>query len=73
MDNVYGEAVGLAFDGAAARQRSVDGFEFKFSRDEQSVGWFTESLGGDDYTVLNIRLDIRPITITGPLYDPPTP
>jgi hypothetical protein len=49
--------------------RPVDGFEFKFTRDEESVAWYTESFGGDDYTVVNIRLDIRPIRITGPLYD----
>ncbi|MDB5347933.1 MAG: cyanophycinase [Schlesneria sp.] len=69
MENVHGEAIGLAFDGIEARQHSVDGFEFKFTRDKESFAWYTESYGGDDYTVLNIRVDIRPIRITGPLYD----
>jgi cyanophycinase len=69
MENVDGEAIGLAFDGIEARQHSVDGFEFKFTRDKESFAWYTESYGGDDYTVLNIRVDIRPIRITGPLYD----
>jgi len=36
----------------------------------KSVAWYTEAHGGDDYTVLNIRLDIRPIRIKGPLYEP---
>ncbi len=69
MENVDGVAIGLAFDGIEARQHSVDGFEFKFTRDNESFAWYTESYGGDDYTVLNIRVDIRPIRITGPLYD----
>ena len=62
------EALGLAFDGHAARQQSVPGFEFRFYRTPESVGYYTGSRGGDDFTVLNIRLDIRPIDIQGPLY-----
>ncbi len=69
MECMHAEAIGLAFDGTEARKHSVDGFEFKFIRDDESIAWYTESHGGDDYTVLNIRLDIRPIRITGPLYD----
>lgn len=68
IDSYHTEAVGLAFDGDRARSEAVDGFEFKFSRDDDSLGWYTEAYGGDDYTVLNIRLDIRPIRIAGPLY-----
>lgn len=70
IDSVQSEAIGLAFDGDQARSESVDGFEFRFIRDDNSLGWYTEAFGGDDYTVLNIRLDIRPIRITGPLYEP---
>ncbi len=73
MENFHHEAIGLAFDGDRARKESVDGFEFKFTRDEDSIAWFTEMFGGDDYTILNIRLDVRPIRITGPLYEPHSP
>lgn len=69
MESVSPVATGLAFDGFQARKQSVDGFEFKFTRDDESVAWYTESFGGDDYTVVNIRLDVRPIKIAGPLYD----
>jgi len=69
MDSIHSEAIGLAFDGTEARKHAVDGFEFKFIRDNDSIAWYTEAYGGDDYTVLNIRLDIRPIRIAGPLYD----
>lgn len=69
IDNRYQEAVGLAFDGAAARVGSTPGFEFRFRREKDSIGWNTEISGNDEYTILNLYLDIRPITIKGPLYD----
>lgn len=69
MESTHGLAIGLAFDGLEARKHAVDGFEFKFTRDLESFAWYTEAYGGDDFTILNIRLDIRPIRITGPLYD----
>ena len=69
MESISPIAIGLAFDGHAARKQPVDGFEFKFTRDNESVAWYTEQYGGDDYTVVNIRVDIRPIRIAGPIYD----
>lgn len=68
LDNKYPEAFGLAFDGAAARHGSTPGFEFRFYRGEDTVGWETEAFGGDDYTIVNIHLDVTPIEVTGPLY-----
>lgn len=69
MDNADPEAIGLAFDGHRARQGMTAGFEFRFARDAQSVAWYTEATGGDDYTIFNIRVDIRPIRFPGPLYE----
>lgn len=69
MESTHGLAIGLAFNGLEARKQPVDGFEFRFTRDRESFAWYTEVFGGDDFTVLNIRLDIRPIRIVGPLYD----
>ncbi len=68
IDNEEPEAIGLAFSGADARHQPAEGFEFRFYRGPDSRGWYTESFGGEDYTVLNIHLDIRPIAIAGPLY-----
>ena len=62
------EAIGLAFDGAAARLQSTPGFEFRFYRGADSAGWSTGAFGGETYTVTNIRLDVRPVQIAGPLY-----
>ena len=68
IDNEEEEAIGLAFSGIDAREQPVDGFEFRFYRGPESKGWYTESFGGEDYTVLSIHLDIRPISVAGPLY-----
>jgi cyanophycinase len=69
IDNSESEAIGLAFSGLDAQNRPSDGFEFRFHRGPESRGWYTESFGGEDYTVLNIHLDIHPIRISGPLYE----
>ena len=68
IDGKFGDAIGLAFDGLAARSAPTRGFEFHFRRERDSVGYHTEASGGDDYSVLNIYLDIRPIEVHGPLY-----
>ncbi len=68
MINKTGDAIGLAFDGSAAIQQSTPGFEFHFYRGKDTVGWRTEAFGGEDFTVANVHLDVRPVQITGPLY-----
>jgi cyanophycinase len=68
LDSPHNDAYGLAFDPAAARRAPSPGFEFHFRRQKDSVGWESEYRGPDEYTVLNIYLDIRPVTIQGPLY-----
>lgn len=73
VDNHHDEAFGLAFDGAAARQGSTPGFEFRFYRGDDTMGWETEAFGGDDYTIVNIHVDVTPITIQGPLYQKAAP
>lgn len=69
IDNRYTDGLGLAFDGAAARQGSTPGFEFRFHREKDSIGWNSEISGNDEYTILNLYLDVKPITIKGPLYE----
>jgi cyanophycinase len=62
------EALGLAFDGAVAREQPSPGFEFRFYRSDDTIGWTTSEFGGETYTVANVRLDVRPVQVTGPLY-----
>ena len=68
IDNEESEAIGLAFSAADAEEQPAEGYEFRFYRGPDSRGWYTESFGGEDYTVLNIHLDIQPVSIAGPLY-----
>jgi cyanophycinase len=71
LDNRRKEAVGLAF-GAPGSKRPDLGFEFRFRKSPDSLGYYTGAFGGEDYTVMNIMLDITPITLTLPMYRPET-
>ena len=62
------DAIGLAFDGAAAIQQPTAGFEFHFYRGKDTLGWRTDAYGSEDFTVANVHLDVRPVQIAGPLY-----
>lgn len=68
MKTTRGEARGVAFDGVAARQGPSQGFEFRFYRGDDTRGWCCSARGDECYTVRNVRLDIRPIEIAGPVY-----
>ena len=74
IDNRDTEATGLAFSGTprASDPQPDLGFEFRLRRGPDSHGWYTGAFGGDDYTVLNLYLDVTPITIARPLYGPAT-
>jgi cyanophycinase len=68
-DSPHDEAIGLAFDGLAARQGETPGFEFRFYRGADTASWNSHRSHGDSHTVVNVYLDVRPITVHGPLYD----
>ena len=71
IDNRQKEVVGLAFGTPGAKDAKPDlGFEFRFRKGHDSFGYFTSGLGGEDYTVINIYLDIRPVQMSNPLYRP---
>lgn len=72
IDNRENEALGLAFAGLPATDdpRPDLGFEFRLRRGPQSIGWYTGAFGGEDYTVVNLALDVTPVVITRPLYEP---
>jgi cyanophycinase len=67
LGNRDGEALGLAFDAEQALAESTPGFEFRFYRGDDTIGWSTYARGDETYTVSNVHLDIRPVNI-GPLY-----
>jgi cyanophycinase len=65
IDSDQAEAIGLTLDSANAVQPDL-GFEFKFSRTGESVGYMSATT--EAYSVYNVRLDIRPIVVRRPLY-----
>lgn len=67
VDSRQTEAVGLAFGGPGDAKPEL-GFEFRFRKTPQTAGWFTSAFGGEDYSVLNIALDVRPVLMQWPLY-----
>ena len=72
IDSAKPELLGLAFNGKpAADDPQPDlGFEFRLYKGEGSVGWYTGAMGGEDYTVLKLRLDVLPVAIKRPFYEP---
>ncbi|USX13782.1 cyanophycinase [Oxalobacteraceae bacterium OTU3REALA1] len=65
IDNAQQEAIGIAFGNP--RDSSPDlGFEFRFSKTINSVGYSSTEV--EAYSVLKLRMDIRPIQLQQPLY-----
>jgi len=86
IDSPFPEVLGLAFAGprpvpASASAASATGsepdselgFEFRLYKGPDSLAWFTGALGGEDYTVLNLRLDVLPVRVQQPFYKPISP
>ncbi|MEJ6007112.1 cyanophycinase [Paucibacter sp. AS339] len=75
LDSPYPEVLGVAFNGRSpnADAKPDLGFEFRLYKGEGSRGWYSGALGGEDYTVLRMRLDVRPIEIKRPFYTPLAP
>jgi cyanophycinase len=65
VDSARREAIGLAFDGREA-QASDLGFEWRLWIGPDTVAHAGNP--GDDYTVAQVRLDVRPVRMARPLY-----
>lgn len=60
LDGGSNQATGLAFHhGAGGHER---GFRFRFYTGPDSVGWLSPRSGAERLTILNIHLDIEPLT-----------
>lgn len=69
IDNKQEKVVGLAFaQPILAGQEEQRGFEFSFTRTPESRGYFSSASGGENYTVWNVRLDVKPIMMAAKLY-----
>jgi cyanophycinase len=65
IDNVQTEAIGIA-TAAPGEPRPELGFQFKFSRTAETVGYSSER--SETYTILGMRLDVTPLHIARPWY-----
>ena len=65
IDSDQREAIGLAPGSAGAIEPEL-GFEFRFSRTPESVGYASASSAA--YSVYQVRLDVRPVRMRWPLY-----
>jgi cyanophycinase len=65
IDSDQPEAIGLTLGSPRSEQPDL-GFEFRFSRARDSVGYMSSA--SETYSVYKVRLDIRPIQIRLPLY-----
>jgi cyanophycinase len=72
IDNRQREVIGLAFDAHPAKGGKDPelAFEFRLRKTADSLGYFTGAFGGEDYTVINIALDVTPVRMAKPLYRP---
>ncbi len=65
IDNSQKEVLGLAFG------QTGGGFEFRFGKTAESVGYYSGASGAESTTVLNVRMDVRPVQMAQPLYRVP--
>lgn len=72
MDSTQKELRGLSFDPKAppADPQADLGFAFRLYKGPDSMGWYSDELGADEYSVANLYLDISPVRISRPLYAP---
>lgn len=66
IENHHAEAVGLAWprpaaERASAEAQALDGFEFRFRRTPTTLGYLFTVDGDEQFTVLDIELDVRAV------------
>lgn len=74
VDGPRDQVRGIAFDleqlpdSPVADPAPELGFEFMLRRDEHTRGWDSAGLDDHDYTILDARLDVRPVRLKTPFY-----
>lgn len=72
IDARFDEVRGLAFDPRRRGEGDLAelGWELRIYKAPGAVGWFSDALGPDDYTVHRLGLDVLPVRMAQPLYIP---
>jgi cyanophycinase len=69
LDGPTAEIRGFAYDARPGASAPRDlGFEFRFQRRPDTVGWYADIQDDDAYTIANVRLDVVPVKVAQPLY-----
>jgi cyanophycinase len=67
VDNTQKEVIGLALPSPTHANRAL-GFEFTFRKGEDTRGFLRIDKGRAHYSVRDVELDVRPISVSNPLY-----
>jgi cyanophycinase len=67
IESKHQTAKGLAMGDANSIKPEL-GFEFEFNKTKESKGYFSSQSGAESFTLLNIRMDVRPVKIKHPIY-----
>jgi cyanophycinase len=72
IDSSLKETRGLAFDAKSVPTAPLAdlGFGFRLYKGKDSVGWYSDEFGAEEYSVANLYLDITPVRMPRPLYVP---
>ncbi|CAD5375138.1 Cyanophycinase [Rubrivivax sp. A210] len=72
IDAHYDFVEGMAFDPLpdVADPLGTLGFRARLYKGPGSRGWYTEASGAEDYTVQDLRLDLSPVRMAQPLFQP---
>lgn len=72
LDSPKREAFGLAFR-PSERDAKNHGVEFRLYKRKDTHGYAPSSRLGEEFTVVNMGLDITPVLMASPLYQPLPP
>jgi cyanophycinase len=63
IESARTEMTGLAYSMSPGVEDSEKGFAFRFYKDKDSIGYYAEGVGSNDYTIENILLDVFPVRL----------
>jgi cyanophycinase len=72
IDSVQKEVRGLTYDAKAPAIHPLAdlGFSFRLYKGPGSMGWYSDDMGSDEYTVSGLYLDIAPVRMARPVFTP---
>ncbi len=76
-DNTIVNAMSALLDSSALETRGLafatdkeTGFEFRLYKTKDTLGYFSSARGNEDYSIIRMSLDVKPVKMAQPLYLP---